>query len=353
MTKEDNSFFFNLALLFVVGILGYFAYRVIAPFLGPIAWAIVFSIVFYPVYMLFLEWLKIRSLASLATLVIILVIILGPLSSLGYLLAIELGQLVQKIQQGKDLKNVLANPAVSWISDHLKPILLANNINLEAMVSGWLTGLRAHVMEAVSIGAKNILAVIVDFVIMIFSTFFLLKDGPDFIVRLRDYLPFSEGHKDRLLKQARDMVFSTIYGGVVVAAIQGLMAGLAFWWLGFSSPVFWGGLTFMASFAPIVGTAAIWLPGSAYLFLTGQVMKGILLMITGLFFIGILTDYFLRPLILRGKMKMNTLLILFSVIGGIEFFGIIGLVLGPLTLALFISVLEIFGNVEGGGNAEP
>ena len=353
MIRENNRFFFSLMLLFVVGVLGYFSYHIIAPFLGPIAWAVVFSIVFYPVYVIVLQWLKVKSLASLATLVIILVIILGPLSSMGYLLAIELGQMVQKLKQGLDLKSILSHGSIRWLFDRLGPILQANNIKLEVLISNWLSSLRANLVQAISIGARNILLVALDFIIMIFSTFFLLKDGPGFIVRLRDYLPFSEDHKDRLIGQAKDMSVSTIYGGVVVAAVQGAMAGLAFWMLGISLPVFWGAMTFLASFAPFVGTAAIWLPGAAYFFFAGHPVKAVVLLFVGLFFITIVSDYILRPVILRGKTKMNTLLIFFSVLGGIEFFGIIGLVLGPLTLALFISVLEIFGNIEGGGHAEP
>ncbi|MDA8086435.1 MAG: AI-2E family transporter [Nitrospiraceae bacterium] len=352
MEREDNRFFFSLMLLFVIGVLGYFTYNIIAPFLGAIAWAVVFSIIFYPVYALALRWLKFKSLASIATLVIILVLILGPLSSLGYLLAIELGQMVQKLKQGLNLKSLLSNEAVRWVFDRLRPILQTDNIQLEALISNWLASLRAGLLGAISVGAKNLLLVMLHFVIMIFSAFFILKDGPDFIARLRGYLPFSEDHKDRLIGQAKDMIVSTIYGGVLVAAVQGLMAGLAFWILGISLPVFWGAMTFLTSFAPFVGTSAIWVPGSVYFFLTGHMWKGILLLAIGVIFISLAGDYILRPVILKGKTKMNTLLIFFSVLGGIEFFGIIGLVLGPLTLALFISVLEIFGNIEGGGHAE-
>ena len=353
MYREDNRFFFLLMLLFVLGLLGYFTYHIIAPFLSPIAWAVVVSIVFYPVYMLALRWLRFESLASLATLAVILVVILGPLSSFGYLLAIELGQLVQKLKTGPSLQSIFALPGVRWLYAHVEPLLEENHIELNTLISHWLAALRAHLLDAISIGARNILSVVLDFILMILSTFFILKDGPRFIIRMRDYLPFSEDHKDRLISEARDMIFSTIYGGVMVAAIQGLIAGLAFWALGISMPVFWAAMTFLASFAPFVGTAAIWLPVSVYLFLTGSVLKGLALMIVGIFFIGVLTDYLLRPLILKGKMKMNTLLILLSVFGGMEFFGIIGLVLGPLTLALFVSVLEIFGTIEGGGHAEP
>lgn len=353
MDRKDNRVFFFIVLLFFVALLGYLSYRIIAPFLVPIAWGIVFSIIFYPVYVICLKWFRIRSLASLATLLVVVVVILGPVSSFGYVLVIELGQLVQQFQKGQvNLQQILSHPTVQWLMSHLKPILAANNTSIEEIVGRWLADIRAHLLGVLSVGARNILAVLFNFVLMMFSIFFFLKDGPDYIIRIRDYLPFPERHKSRLIKQTRDMVVSAIFGGVLVAIIQGVIAALAFWALGATSPVFWGALTFIASFAPIIGTAVVWLPGAGYYFLAGQPLKGLALLLTGIFLISALVDYFLRPLIIGGKTKMNTLLIFFSILGGVEVFGIIGIVLGPLTLALFMSVLEMFGNLEGGGHAE-
>ncbi len=353
MDRKDNRFFFSIALLFFLGVLGYLSYEIIAPFLGPIVWAIVVSIIFYPVYVICLKWFKVKSLASLATLFVVAVFIFGPVSSLGYVLVLELGQLVQQFEKGQiNLHRVLSHPAVQWLVAHLRPILEANSTSVDEIVGKWLASLRKHLLEALSVGAKNLLAVIFDFVLMMFSVFFFLKDGPDYISRVKDYLPFSERNKTRLIGQAKGMVVSTIFGGVLVAIIQGLIGGLAFWALGVSSPVFWGAMTFIASFVPIIGTAGVWLPGSIYFFLSGQPEKGLALLLIGVFLISMLVDYFLRPLIIRGKTKMNTLLIFFSVLGGVEVFGIIGLVLGPLTLAIFISVLELIGNPEGGDHAE-
>jgi len=105
---------------------------------------------------------------------------------------------------------------------------------------------------------------------------------------------------------------------------------------------------FFSSFIPIVGTFVIWGPGSAYLFLKGFYLKGFILILIGIFVIS-MVDNILRPLIVRGKTKMPTLLIFFSILGGIKLFGFVGIIMGPLVLALFISVLEIFRYSEGKG----
>ncbi len=143
------------------------------------------------------------------------------------------------------------------------------------------------------------------------------------------------------------MVVSTIYGGVVVALIQGLMGGFTFFFVGVPSPVIWGVAISIMSFIPMLGTFSIWGPAVVYLFLQDMFAQGMVLLMIGTFGIS-MVDNILKPIIIGGRTKMPTLLIFFSVLGGIKIFGLIGLVLGPLVVALFISVLEIFRNIEGG-----
>jgi predicted PurR-regulated permease PerM len=158
-------------------------------------------------------------------------------------------------------------------------------------------------------------------------------------------MPFNEEEKHRLADQIHDIVVSTIYGGVIVGIIQGILAGVSFAVLGFKSPVLWGSATAIASFIPILGAAAIWGPAVLYLFATGATYKAAALLIIGAFGISMI-DNILKPLIIGGRVKMPMLIILFSVLGGIKLFGLIGLILGPLVIALFVSVLEIFRNFD-------
>jgi len=163
-------------------------------------------------------------------------------------------------------------------------------------------------------------------------------------------MPFKDHQKERLTSQIKDIVVSTVYGGVLVAIIQGIFGGIAFFLLGIGSPVLWGVAMSITSFLPILGTFIIWGPTSAYLVVQGNYMKG-----AGLFLFGILVismvDNLLKPLIIGSRTKMPTIVILFSVLGGIKLFGILGLVMGPLITAIFISVFDIFRSVEGGTDA--
>jgi predicted PurR-regulated permease PerM len=137
------------------------------------------------------------------------------------------------------------------------------------------------------------------------------------------------------------MVSATIYGGLLVAIVQGILGGLAFWILGLPSPVLWGTAMGFLSLIPIGGTALIWVPTSIILLIQGAFAKGIILLAIGVFVISMM-DNFLRPLLVGARTKIHPLLLFFSVLGGIQAFGMIGLVAGPLVATLCITLIEIY-----------
>jgi predicted PurR-regulated permease PerM len=232
---------------------------------------------------------------------------------------------------------------------------VASYMGLEGMSSeAWMqenvAKLGKVLIAAFSVRIPNVLSVIVDFIFMIFTTFFLLKDGPGFLSKAKEYMPFSGPQKERLAAQIRDMIVSTVYGGVLIAVIQGMLGGIAYYFLGIGSPVMWGVAMSVMSFVPLLGTFVIWGPTSFYFMIEGELAKGIGLFLFGIFVIS-MVDNMLKPLIIGSRTKMPTIVILFSVLGGIRLFGVIGLILGPLITALFISVLEIFSHIEGAHDA--
>jgi predicted PurR-regulated permease PerM len=344
--------FYLFAVIALVLILGLLTYQILKPFLTPIAWAIVFSIIFYPVYAFTLRYIKWKSIAALLTLTIILVVILGPFSYLTYLLVSELKDLTGYLEADKieALESLMQHPSIKAITDKILSVFNLTEDELNQTIIDNISKLGKEMVGRITKGATNVVTISLDFIFMVFSIFFFLRDGPEFLSKTRDYMPFSEIQKDRLVKQIRDIIISTIYGGVVVSIIQGTIAGLAFFFLGISTPVVWGLATSIASFVPLLGAAAIWVPATGYLFLTGASLKGFILAIIGLFGIS-LVDNILKPIIIGGRTKMPILVIFFSVLGGIKLLGLIGLIMGPLVIALFISVIEIFRSVEGGQNA--
>jgi len=344
--------FYLFALIVLVLLLGFLSFEILKPFLSPIVWAIVFSIVFYPLYVFTVRYVKWKTIASLITLLVILVLILGPFSYLSYVLIKELKSLAEYLQNESigSLQNILQHPTVRTILDKVLSLLNITQDELNNTISNNIAGLGRELVSRITKGMTNIVTISLNFIFMSFSIFFFLRDGPQFLKRVRDYMPFSEEQKDRLVGLIRDIIISTIYGGIVVSIVQGTMAGIAFFLLGISTPVVWGLATSIASFVPLLGASAVWVSITIYLFMEGAVEKGIILAIVGMFGISLI-DNILKPIIIGGRTKMPVLVIFFSIFGGIKLFGLIGLIMGPLVLALFVSLIEIFRSVEGGQNA--
>ncbi len=332
-------------LLFLIAVLGYLAYQIISPFLTAVAWAMVFAIVFYPVYAFICRYVRFKSVASLITIVLILIIIVGPVSYLTSLLVNETQAFLASIDQDrlesmqKFYKGLRSSPLYQKMSPYMGE-LPSEKVILESIRKAGGT-----LLQNMSLQITNVLAILANFLFMIFTIFFFLKDGPGFLSKARDFMPFSERHKDRLATQVKDMIVSTVYGGASVALIQGILGGFAYYVIGMESPVMWGVAMAVMSFVPLLGTFAIWGPGSVFLLLSGSYVKGIGLLLFGVFVIS-MVDNILRPLIIGSRTKMPTVLILFSVLGGIKLFGMIGFVMGPLIMAAFISVFEIFRHIE-------
>ena len=334
--------FYTVALIFLLAVLGYLSYQIFRPFLSPIAWAIVLSIVFYPVFAFILRYVKWKPLASLLTLITILIMLLGPFSYFSYLLSQEVRSLIDAVQAGQfdPINTVLHNPSLRNIINRILKLMSVSEAELQKTILENVSQLGKSLVGGVTGGLGNVASVITDFIFMILSIFFFLEGGSEFVAGIHKFIPFSIKHRDRLLKQTKDIIVSTIYGGVVVAIAQAILGGTAFSLLHVPSPVLWAFAMFIASFIPLLGTFVVWGPLAAYLFLKGAVLNSILLVIVGVLAISSV-DNILRPLIIRGKMQMPTLAILFSILGGIKVFGFIGFIMGPLVLALFVSVAQM------------
>jgi predicted PurR-regulated permease PerM len=346
-----NRFYF-LTVLFMVVLLGYLTYEIFQPFLTAIAWAMVVCVVFYPAYAFVLKFVRLRAIASLLTLVLIVVVVMGPFSYISFALVSELSSFVEKggTENAELVTAIKSDRRIISVIERIEPFVGMKGVSAEDVILGNMRKLGTGIVDRLSAGFTNLLGVAANFIIMLFTSFFLFKDGGGFLDRLRRYLPFSEEQKDRLGVMTKDMVVSTIYGGVIVALVQGAVGGFAFALLNIGSPVLWGSVMALVSFVPMLGTAIVWVPASLILFYEGLYLKGTALILIGIFIIS-MVDSILKPLIIGGRTKMPTAIIFFTVLGGIRFFGLLGLIMGPLVFALFLSVFEILRTMEEGSDA--
>ncbi|HEX4899985.1 MAG TPA: AI-2E family transporter, partial [Pyrinomonadaceae bacterium] len=187
----------------------------------------------------------------------------------------------------------------------------------------------------------NIIGAIVKAFFVIITMYYLFRDGDRIVLALPGVLPLSNNQSEAILARIRQVVSASVYGVVTIAMIQGLLGGLAFWILGVPSPVLWGTLLAFVCMIPIAGSFMVWLPAAIYLVVTGHWTKAILLTIWGALVISTI-DNFLRPKLISNQTKLHELLVLFSVLGGISVFGLLGIVLGPVVLAITLGLLETF-----------
>jgi predicted PurR-regulated permease PerM len=333
---------YDFSRLFLIVLFGYLSYLILKPFLSPLLWAIVLAILFYPVYAYILRYIKIRNIAASVTLLLIILMLLGPVSYLSFLLVKELVGLREYFENGafESLKDYLQSPVIGRITGRVTALLNISPDELYKRAVEGLAGLRSGLILALTRGVGDVFLSALNFLFMSVSVFIFLRDGPDFLEKIRFYLPFSEKQKNMLIKQISDIVVANLYGGFIIAVVEGLLGGIGFAVAGLSSAVLWGFAMAVFSFMPVIGPFVIWVPAAIYLMVTGELVKGIGLALYGFFIIG-LADNVLRPIVVGKRTQMHFLVLFFSLLGGIQLFGLLGLIMGPLIIAIFVSLLRI------------
>jgi len=189
--------------------------------------------------------------------------------------------------------------------------------------------------------AKNAFAFTFSFVVMIFTLFFFLKDGPQLYQGLYELIPLRDTHKQKFFTRLDRTTMAIIQGLVLTALVQGLLAGAAYWILGVPSPLVLTALTALFSFIPFGGTALVWVPVTIYLFWIGPIWKGIVMLAWGAGIVSTI-DHVIKPILIGHGAQLPTLFLFFSILGGLAAYGFIGLLLGPILLAILITAIQIY-----------
>ncbi len=329
----------------IVAVFFYMFYRLMVPFFTPIAWAAILVIVFYPVY----GWLSIRIkqswLASLVACILIFIIIIGPAI---YLLASLAGeaanavQLVNETYKSGNLKEyiTLNIPFLDAVKNKLTDYPQLADVDFETIIKDAVTTITKAIGSQATTVIANITKTFFYFLLMLFTMFFFFRDGDQSVEFLKKITPLKRDQVKILFLHMKEVIEGTMYGGLVIALIQGVLGGILFAIVGISSPVMWGSVMAFLAFIPVVGPSLIYIPAGIILLLSGSAVKGIIIIVVGLAISQI--DNFLRPHLFSGKTEMHTLLLFFSIMGGIIIFGLLGIVLGPLITAVFLSLLKVF-----------
>jgi predicted PurR-regulated permease PerM len=320
------------------------------PFYGAVFWGTVLAILFAPFYRRLLVALKQRrNLAALITLLLCLIVVIFPFAIITVSLIREAGLVYQLIRSGElDFGAYflqIINALPPWIVNILDRFELGTLAELQEQLSkAALQGSQLLAGQALYLG-QNALHFVISFFIMMYLLFFLLRDGAALSARLREAIPLSPQHKRHLISKFTTVIRATVKGNIVVAVTQGTLGGVMFAILGIQGALLWGVLMAFLSLLPAVGASLIWGPVAIYFLITGAVWQGVVLIVFGVFVIGLI-DNILRPILVGKDTKMPDYVVLISTLGGMVLFGLNGFVIGPLIAALFMATWDLFATAR-------
>jgi predicted PurR-regulated permease PerM len=330
-------------LLLLAAIAVYFCYLIARPFLSPIFLALMLAIVFHPVHIRIQARLRNRNTAALLSTILVLFAFLLPVVGLGIVVSRETSSLYQLLNE-RSAEQGGWNPYVihalqrvlGWAGRYID----LSHLDLRGSMLRCLEQISRYLFSWGAQVVTNFIAFVADAVIAFFTLFFLFREGEETKLHIAAVLPLSRAQAERLFTGISNSIVANVYGVLAVGASQGILAGVAFWVLGLSSPVLWGLVTGLFSLLPIIGSAAVWGPAAIVLAVSGHWVKALILSGWGA---GVVaqTDNVVRPYVISERANLSTLAVFFALLGGVKAFGVMGLFVGPVALSFTLVVLEM------------
>lgn len=333
---EDGGF---VALVILITLA--FAY-LLAPYFGAVLWGVVAAIMFQPLTARLARKLGGRSnLATSLVLLGLVAVFVVPTILLGIALVNEATTLYNQITTGQidigkiihDLQAALPSSARRFVAHYGLTDFERIRVQFGSSIT---SGLQAVAARLLSVG-QGALSFVAALGVMLYLSYFLLRDGQRYGDMVRETLPLHADTRDSLISHFLVVVRATMRGTVVVAVVQGALGGILFSVLGIEGALIWGVLMGFFSLLPAVGTGIIWVPVAIYLFATGEMVKASIVVFCGVFIIG-MVDNVLRPILVGRDTRMPDFVVLIATLSGLELFGLNGFIIGPVIAALFIAV---------------
>lgn len=329
-----------LSLVAITLICLYLCWLIVAPFVDVILWSAMLAIVSYP---MFRRWRKRGwgpAASSLFTTIFVVLVVIVPLGLLLVMLSSQVNDAVSLVQKGiaqvTDPDSKFHGYVNRWVN-------LREHVNPET-IGARLRGM-GNAVAARSLGiVGNVFGTIVQIFFILFTVYYLLKDADIIVPAIRRSLPLDEAQAEEVFSRTNEVIFASVRGVMVIAAIQGTLGGIAFFFLGLPSAILWGAVMFLLSLVPMLGAFLVWAPAAIFLFATGHPVKAIILIVWGGAVIGSV-DNFLRPKLVGERTRLHELIIFFAVLGGLQVFGILGLFIGPVVVAITLSLIDVYRSI--------
>lgn len=335
---EQRSF--QLMLLLITALFIY----LLKPYLTAVFWACVITLIFYPVQNKLHRRLGARpNTNAMLTLLLSIFLAIIPVSLISYTFVQEAAELYRQIDEGNlKLGSIVEriNQSVPQLQSLIDKVGLSS-ATLKNKVSEFSVTASQFVAENTFFLGQTTLSFFVNFAVMLYLTFFFLRDGTNILTHAMKALPLGDERERMLFSKLAEVTRATIKGNFVVGIVQGTLGGIIYVFLDIPAPVLWGVLMAVSSLIPAVGAGLVWVPTAVYLFVMDSKMEALILVLYGVFIIG-LADNLLRPILVGKDTKLPDWLVLLATLGGLSWFGIQGFVVGPLIAGLFVVIWQIF-----------
>ncbi|HUI26878.1 MAG TPA: AI-2E family transporter [Candidatus Kryptonia bacterium] len=348
MTRQQLfAAFFFAALLYLL----FQFYVIFSVFLGPLSWAALLALVFYPINARLVSLARGReTLVAFGLTTVVIAVVIVPTILISALLASESVALYQRLQEFITSGQMpgLLERTLTWLHesrvgqlwDRMAPQISAWNINFGATALKFGDAISSFLVAQATGIAKNALRFVVNFFLTTFALFFFFRDGERLISGLRELIPMAPEHKNAVFGRLYDTLSAVVQGTLATAAAQGTLAGLGFWALGVPFAVILGCATAFLSLLPM-GAVLVWAGVVIYFLANGAFVRAVLMLIWGI--VGISgVDNVIRPLIIGGRAQIPTAFLFFGILGGLQAYGFLGLFLAPAVIAILFAFIRIY-----------
>ncbi|HJR03504.1 MAG TPA: AI-2E family transporter [Methylomirabilota bacterium] len=354
MTGSDDRFYPRVFALVTAALLASALFLILRPFLVPILWSMLLALLLFPAQRALGRRLGGRyALTALGLTLLSAVVLIAPLPLLALAFASQAKDLFGRVQR------MVAASGISGAGDLLEIPIVSRTIRWASSVApvdaeqlhGWLlSGLQTLLQGLVAVSGSFVvgaLNALVGLAIMLFLLFFFLRDGDRMLATAVGLIPMRPARRGELVDHVAAVTRAVVFGSLLTALVQGVLVGIGFALVGLPSPVVFGAIAAVASLIPFVGTALVWVPAVGVLFLQGRWVAALVLAVWSVAVVSS-ADNVVRPLFISGRAQISTLPVFLGLLGGVTAFGPIGLVVGPVVVALTLTLLRFAEETRAG-----
>jgi len=330
----------TITLLIVLGLALYICWLMLQPFFNVLLWAMVLTVVFYPMHRRIRARSRSPSLAAATSTLLVVLLIVLPVTFITIAVVRELSGAAANLQNGVQRLSDPNVPVIGWALEKARNYVDIDQNSARQFLADRMQTWGALLARSTLVVVGGAVGAVAQMALVVFTMFYLFRDGERLRSAVDDMLPLERVQTHSITLRTRDVIAATLYGVLVIAAVQGTLGTFIFWALGLPSPLLWGVVMFFLSMIPMAGSFLVWVPAAIFLAVTGAFAKAAILVVWGVLVIGSI-DNFLSPRLVGKRARLHELLIFFSVLGGLQVFGVLGLVLGPVMVAITLALIQM------------